>query len=154
MTDHPREDHPARRAYDDRTRDITLPPLADRPPSALPRQWAGLAPQPAPSQDTPAPDSSASPPDTQVADVPRSPATDAGVARNPFADQPTGALRTRGDGPRDPTLAFSERAMRHRPVGPVQVDRAPRRWPWVVLVLLPILIIAGAGIALLLILRG
>jgi len=152
MTEHPRED-PARQAYDDRTRDITLPPLADRPPSALPRQWAGPVAS-APSQDTAAPDFSAPPPDTRMADVPPPPVTAAAGVWTPLMDQPTDALRRRGDGPRAPTLAFSEREMLHRPVGQVRVDRAARRWPWIVLVLLPILIIAGAGVALLLILRG
>jgi hypothetical protein len=76
------------------------------------------------------------------------------VDRNPLVDQPTDALRPRGGGPRQPTLAFSERQMRHRPVSQVQVDRAPRRWPWIVLALLPMLVIAGAGIALVLLLRA
>jgi hypothetical protein len=37
--------------------------------------------------------------------------------------------------------------MTQRPVGPIQVGRSPRRWPWVVLTLLPILVIVGAGVA-------
>ena len=40
MTDRTHDDPPA---PDDRTRDITLPPLPDRAPPALPKAWAGLA---------------------------------------------------------------------------------------------------------------
>jgi len=56
--------------------------------------------------------------------------------------------------PRERTLAFSSPEMVHRPVAPVQVGRAPRRWPWVVLIALPLLIIVGTGIWLLLLLRA
>jgi hypothetical protein len=56
--------------------------------------------------------------------------------------------------PREKTIAFSAPEMTHRPAAPVQVGRSPRRWPWVVLTLLPLLVIVGAGIAWLLLLRS
>jgi hypothetical protein len=149
MTDAQRNDP---RLHDDRTRDITLPPLPGRPPPALPKEWADLSPDPAPQV-----------PPTEIA-VPSSEATaaDAPTLRafpgeDPrLPDQPTdkvGSPRLRVRPP-ERTLAFSSPEMHHRPVDPVQVGRAPRRWPWFVLTLLPLLIIAGAGITLVLLLRG
>ena len=44
--------------------------------------------------------------------------------------------------------------MRHRPIDPVRVDRNPRRWPWVVLTLLPILVILASAVGWLILLRG
>jgi hypothetical protein len=144
MTDRPQDDP---RPHDDRTRDITLPPLPDRPPPALPKEWASL-------------DSSAATPDVPA---PTAEAASDGPTLRAFPgedprlhDQPTdkvGSPRLRVRPP-ERTLAFSSPEMVHRPVDPVSVGRAPRRWPWVVLTLLPILVIAGAGIALLVILRG
>jgi hypothetical protein len=160
MTDRPHDVPPA---SDDRTRDITLPPLPDRPPSALPREWAGMPPRPSsrtpevagPSSEGagPAPDFSAPPPDTHVVDVA---APTAAPHATPLVDEPTDQLdRPRGR-PRERTLAFASPEMaggRPAPtVGPT--PRRPRRWPWVVLTLLPILVIVGAGITFLLLLRG
>ena len=150
MTDRPQDDP---RPHDDRTRDITLPPLADRPPSALPREWAALS--------SSAPDFSSPPPEL------RPPTAEAAGADTPtlralpgedprLHDQPTdkvGSPRLRVRPP-ERTLAFSSPEMTHRPVDPVQVSRAPRRWPWAVLAVVPILVIAGAGLTLLLLLRG
>ena len=127
MTDAPQHD----RAPDasagggaDSTRDIRLPSPTARPP-VLPPRWA-----------------SAQPP--------------AAKARPSLVDQPTDKLRTPGGRPREHTIAFaSPEAAAGRPaptVGPTR--RRSRRWPWVVLTLVPILVILGAGITLLLLLRG
>lgn len=48
---------------------------------------------------------------------------------------------------RERTLAFSAPEMRHRPIEPVRVGANPRRWPWVLLALLPVLVIVGSGVA-------
>jgi hypothetical protein len=145
-------------APDDRTRDITLPPLPDRPPSALPGAWAGLRPAPG-SLDAPTtavsgparPPSAPAPaaePDAADAD----PAVEAdrrlaGRRTDEMAKPPGAAVRER-------TLAFSSPEMRHRSIEPVRVQPNPRRWPWVVLTLLPILVIVGFGVAWLLLVGG
>jgi hypothetical protein len=151
LTDRPHENPP----HDERTRDITLPPLTDRPPSALPRAWAA---PPVPASSAAASDFSAPPPETHVGDathVADIAAPPPGSPRpNPLTDQPTDELRPRPRSPRQPTLAFSEAEMKHRPAGQVRVDRMPRRWPWVVLFGVPVLVIAAAGITLLVLLRG
>ena len=140
------------RLHDDRTRDITLPPLPDRPPSALPKEWAALSPAAAPQvppTDIPAPSSEGT-----AADAPTLRARPGEAPR--LHDQPTdkvGSPRLRVRPP-ERTLAFSSPEMHHRPVDPVQVGRAPRRWPWFVLTIVPILVIAGAGLTLVLLLRG
>ena len=169
----------------DRTRDITLPPLPDRPPPALPKEWADLrpavdapttaVPAPAAPPTAAAPPAAGSPPPVQPAAFPGPPPSpgtppspamppspgisrDAAVARiearmlaaqrTDEMPQPQPAQR------RDRTLSFSSPEMRHRPVEPVAVGRTARRWPWVVLTLLPILVIVGAGIAWVLLLDG
>ena len=110
------------------TRDIRLPSLPDRPPSILPPQWA-----------------SAQPPTAQARPVPTSP-----------ADQPTDKLVSPGGRPPARTIAFvspeTATGRRASTVGPTR--RPPRRWPWVVLTLVPILVILGAGLTLVLLLRG
>jgi hypothetical protein len=112
----------------DPTRDIRLPSLPDRPPSILPSQWA-----------------SAQPPAEKARPVPTS-----------LVDQPTDTLGPPGGRPRECTIAFASPEMATgRPastVGPTR--RRPRRWPWVVLTLVPILVILGAGLTLVLLLRG
>jgi len=147
MTDPQRNDP---RLHDDRTRDITLPPLPDRPPPALPKEWADLGQRPeAPTPDLVAPTSEGT-----AADAPTLRAFPGQDPRLP--DQPTdkvGSPRLRVRPP-ERTLAFSSPEMHHRPVDQIQVGRAPRRWPWFVLTLLPLLIIVGAGITLVLLLRG
>jgi hypothetical protein len=151
MTDRPND--PPAPTYDDRTRDITLPHLPDRPPPALPREWAGLTARREP--DAPGPDFSPPAPDTQVADAAPRPATDVEWAdRTMLADQPTDEMGHPRATPRERTLAFSHPEMSQRPVGPVRVAASPRRWHWFVLALLPILIIAGAGLTLVLLLRA
>ena len=55
---------------------------------------------------------------------------------------------------RERTLAFSSPEMRHRPIEPVRVEPNPRRWPWVVLTLLPVLVILASAIGWLILLRN
>ncbi len=109
---------------DDRTRDITLPPLPGRPAPVLPQEWTGLAPS-APAE-----------PDPAVVEARR------------LATGPTDELAAPpGAGRRERTLAFSSPEMRHRSIEPVRVRSNPRRWPWMLLTLLPILVIVGFGVA-------
>jgi hypothetical protein len=136
----------------DPTRDIRLPSLPDRPPSAMPREWAAMQPE------EPGPDFSAPPPDVPPTDdvaPPPLPGT-APAKPGPLLDQPTDELDPPRGRSRERTLAFASPEMaggRPAPtVGPT--PRRPRRWPLVVLALLPVLVIAGAGIALLVLLRG
>lgn len=132
----------------DPTRDIRLPPLPGRPGPPLPPQWDGL-------QRTAAPDADPAP-------------------GRPVTDQPTDrvASPSRPQVDREPTLELSgspaqrwaaghaapaEPAWSSVPAGPgpVTVSARPRarRWPWIVLTLLPLLIIAGTGLWLLLYFR-
>ena len=170
MTDPPQQDPPA---PDDRTRDIRLPPLPDRPPPALPKEWHGL-PSSADAPTTAVPPPVAPPPgDPRPSDPPgalppgagspvTSPETDisreeaaARIEARRLASQPTDELTNQPLGRRpDRTLSFSEPEMRHRPVEPVAVGRTARRWPWIVLTLLPILVIVGAAVAWVILLRG
>ncbi|TFV52122.1 hypothetical protein [Blastococcus sp. TF02A-35] len=157
MTDPSQHDPPL---PDDRTRDITLPPLPDRPPPALPKEWAGLratADQPTTAVPAPAP---APPAAAQVPAAPPVPevSKEEAVARieaRLLASQRTDELAAPpASARRERTLSFTSPEMRHRPVEQVQVGRTARRWPWVLLTLLPILVIVGAGIAWLLLLDG
>ncbi len=150
MTDRTHDDPPAPA---DRTRDITLPPLPDRAPSALPEAWAG--------RSSPSPLDS---PTTAVSGPvapPARPVERAGQV-DPAVEAERRLARSRTDEMlppprpvvRERTLAFSSPEMRHRPIGPVRVDRNPRRWPWVVLTLLPILVILASAIGWLILLEG
>jgi hypothetical protein len=165
MTDRPQGDP---LTYDDRTRDITLPPLPGRPRSALPQAWAELRPVTPSGGATAAPDFSAPPPalPAPVSEAPASgtpapvaPPADAAATADPtrvtpLEDQPTDQLRPPDPRPRERTLAFSSPEMTQRPARPVRVGASPRRWPWVVLVLLPLLVITGAAVAWLLLIRS
>ena len=131
MTDPPQHDRASDESVGggaDPTRDIRLPSLPDRPPSNLPPQWA-----------------SAQPPVEKERPAPRS-----------LVDQPTVTLGPPGGRSRERTIAFASPEMASgRPastVGPTR--RRPRRWPWVVLTLVPILVIVGAGLTLVLLVRG
>ena len=126
MTDAPHQD-------DERTRDLAWP----------------LPPPPAP--EPAGPDFSAPPPGLPEPD--REPPTAERVAPSAF-DKPTAALDGRRSRDRNPTLTFSSPEMVHRPVGPIQVGRSPRRWPWVVLSVVPVLVIVVTGIWLFLLLRA
>jgi len=152
MNDRTHDDPPA----PDRTRDITLPPLPDRPPPALPKAWAGLpAPSPIDSPTT-AVRGPVAPPARQAEQVAQVEEVD------PAVEEERRLARSRTDEilpppkpvVRERTLAFSSPEMRHRPIDPVRVDRNPRRWPWVVLTLLPILVILASAVGWLILLRG
>ncbi|MFD2093027.1 hypothetical protein [Blastococcus deserti] len=171
MTDRPRDDRPRSpsESIADPTRDIRLPPLPDRPAPDLPRGWAA----PAPAAQPAGPDLSWPPPDPPDGVPVRSgsdlsspppdppdgvPARPEGVA---LADQPTDQLG--GPAPaRQKTLAFEPAEPPHGLVhagaaaGPAHrsADVRGRRWPWVLLTVLPVLVILGAGVAWLLLLRG
>ena len=140
MTDRPPHDPPP---VDEPTRAITLPPLPGRPPPSLPAQWAG---RPAPDVDP----------------VPGHPVEDDPAEDHPAVTEERRATARRTDeivrppaaAARERTLAFSSPEMRNRPIEPVSVRSNPRRWPWVVLTLLPVLVILGFGIAWLVLLLG
>ena len=162
--DRPRPGTPA---LEDPTRDIRLPPRPDRPPPAMPRAWAGFTGEPvsdAASPDFSAPPPAAAPPPavSPSPDTEQAPGTETAAPEQParppwgtpLVDQPTDELGKLGAQPRERTLAFSSPEMSQRPAGPVHVARTPRRWPWVLVALLPLLIIAGTGIALLLLFQG
>jgi hypothetical protein len=153
MTDRTHDEQPAPA---DRTRDIMLPPLPDRAPPALPKAWAGLsAPSPIDSPTT-AVSGPLAPPARPVEPV------DHVEEIDPAVEEERRLARSRTDEilpPPEPvvrerTLAFSSPEMRHRPIDPVRVDRNPRRWPWVVLTLLPMLVILTSAIGWLILLKG
>jgi len=164
MTDRTHDD-PA--VPDDRTRDIMLPPLPDRPPPALPRAWVGVpaaAPVDSPTTAVPGP---VRPPAAPVGTPSQEPEAEAEAEAkaeeiDPVQEQARRLSNSRTDEMEPPppsalrqrTLAFSSPEMRHRPIEPVRVGSRPRRWPWVVLALLPILVIVGFGIAWLILLNG
>ena len=116
----------------DATRDITLPPLPGRPAPAVPPEWSRYLPlgeRPASAGAPPAP--------------PPSP---------PF-DLPTDRLVGPGDRPRSSTLSFQPPPQ----VQLLKVSVGPRRSSrllWTVLILLPLLIIAGSGIWLVVLFYG
>ena len=138
MTDPPRPDDASTPfGAADPTRDIRLPALADRPPSALPREWSGL--QPPPETASPAP----------------SRAGDVAAARIPSIDLQTDDLQAPRP-PRERTISFAspEAAVGRRTPTVGRKPRAPRRWPWVVLALLPVLVIVVSGVWWFLLLRA
>jgi hypothetical protein len=218
MTDRPLgTSHPDPDRSDDRTRDIRLPPMGDRPAAHVPAAWAGTgAPgdvpahahepplQEQPVQELPAQAPAggqptvlaapAAPPreapltsEAPVVGIPavgsRLPAADpdptvvvAPVGRSPepppVGEQPTDEMRPT-DAPRDHTRPFvppTGQAVQSaggysRPERPVQGGRGAewqaqpeaggtRAWTWVLLVLLPLLVIAAAGVLLFLLLGG
>ena len=153
MTDRTQDDPPA---LADRTRDIMLPPLPDRAPPALPKAWAVPAsPSPLDSPTT-AVDGRVPPPAPQVEQVEQAERVDPAVeeARRLARSRTDEILPPPGPVERQRTLAFSSPEMRHRPIEPVRVESNPRRWPWVVLTLLPILVILASAIGWLILLEG
>jgi hypothetical protein len=112
----------------DPTRDIRLPRLPGGGAPALPAAWSRPAATPpeAPAEKPPHPS---------------------------LVESPTDKLRRPGR-PRERTLSFSSPEMVRRPVASVQVGRSRRRWPWAVLIALPLLIIVVTGIWLLLLLQA
>lgn len=137
----------------DPTRDIRLPPLPGRAGPELPPEWQAIRAE----RSTQAEPAQPEPPDT-------------------LADQPTDQLGQPPQGDRDRTLTFSgtsaqrwaaghpatpDPAWSSVPAAPGPVvaprqrpERRSRRWPWVVLTLVPILVIVVTGVWLLLLMRG
>ena len=138
MTDFPR---PAPQGAADPTRDIRLPPLPDRPPPSLPPAWRPEDAGPRPDRtmvDQPTDELGAPPRDrdpTLTFDGSASERWKAGLAATP-----------------DP--AWSPLSPAGRPVVGARLRERSRRWPWVVLTLLPVLVIVVTGIWLLVLLRA
>ena len=147
----PRREPPVGRIADP-TRDIRLPPLPGTPGPSVPPQWEGLH-RPA-ERGT------------------------GGTPGGVVAEQPTDRLASPPAQPvdREPTLTFTgspaqrwaaglaatpDPAWSSVPPAPGPVTVTPRtrprpaarRWPWIVLTLLPLLIIAGTGLWLVLYFR-
>jgi hypothetical protein len=136
--------------YDDPTRDIRLPPAAGSPPPAVrPERSSYTARQQPVPAEVPPPH----PPRTETA---AAPTADLGKAapRRPLdvlADEPTDQLVKPGGPPRERTLEFAhgQAAPVRPPVSPapaVPAPKAGRRWPWLLMALLPIIVIVGSGI--------
>jgi hypothetical protein len=144
MTDSPRQDG-ASTAFGtaDPTRDIRLPALADRPPSVLPREWSGMQP-PSPPTASPAPAAAG-----DAAPAQGNPSVD---LRTDDLVAPRATYRTSPER----TIAFaSPEAAGGRPMPTVgRTPHPSRRWPWVVLALLPVLVIVVSGVWWFLLLRA
>jgi hypothetical protein len=159
MTDRTHDDPPAPA---DRTRDIMLPPLPDRAPPALPKAWAGLSSPSRLDSPTTAVDGPVAPPAPPAAQAPQIEEVEQVEEVDPAVEKARRLAKSRTDEILPPpapvvrqrTLAFSSPEMRHRPIEPVRVEPRPRRWPWVVLTLLPILVILASAIGWLILLRG
>ena len=154
----------------DPTRDIRLPPLPGRPSPELPPEWEQLRSAREASASTAAPDTADRDTATPQAAMP------AAASQDTLADQPTDKLGRPAQGPRDRTLTFrgtaAERWAAGHPATPdpawssVPASPAPvvaprrrteersRRWLWVLLTLVPILVIVVTGVWLLILMRG
>jgi hypothetical protein len=159
MSDLPQHDHaPTALNGPDPTRDIRLPPLLDRAPAAMPRAWAAIslgesaAPPDAPSPDASSPEDDSRPDDSRPDDA----ALRAQPRPSVLPDEPTDVLAPPQGRPRERTLSFaSPEAAPGRPMPTVgRTPRGPRRWPWVVMALLPVLVIVISGIWWFLLLRA
>jgi hypothetical protein len=139
MTSPRQDDAPRPFGGADPTRDIRLPSLPDRPPSVLPREWSDQQPpSPAPATPSPSGASRRTPAGTSSVDL-----------RTDELQPPHGRSRER-------TLSFvSPDVARGRPRPTVgRTPRPPRRWHWVVLALLPVVVIVVSGLWWLLLLRA
>jgi hypothetical protein len=137
--------------FDDPTRDIRLPPAPGSPPLVVRPEWSSYT---APQQPVPAdvpPAETAAAPGAGIA----APTADLGKAadRRPqdvLADEPTDQLVQPGGTPREPTLEFAQGdgvpAPASAPAPAVRERDGSRRWPWVLMALLPIIVIVGSGI--------
>jgi hypothetical protein len=163
----------------DPTRDIRLPPLPGRPGPELPSEWERLRSEreaaAATAADTGAPGAVAPTRSAPGTGLPAGASADT-TPPDPMADQPTDQLGRPAQGPRDRTLTFrgtaAERwaaghpatpdpAWSSVPAGPAPVvaprrrpEEKSRRWPWVLLTLVPILVIVVTGVWLLLLMQG
>ena len=139
----------------DPTRDIRLPPLPDRPLPSLPPEWRsgdGASPPSQPAVETV---DAGQGPDETVVDQP----TDE-LGAPPRDRQPTltfdgaAAERWKAGLAATPDPAWSPLPPTGRPVVGPRPREGSRRWPLVVLALLPVLVIVVTGIWLLFLLRG
>ena len=143
MTD-PAPDAPRPQGFDGPTRDIRLPPAPGSPPLVVRPEWSSFTGPPAAADPAP--------PSVAPAQGTLGPPTRA----QRLANEPTDELVPPGGGPREPTLKFDHGT--GAPSRPAPVAPAPgrpersRKWPWVVLTLLPVMIIVGSGIWLLVLL--
>ena len=154
---------PPRASLADPTRDIRLPPLPGTAGPGLPPEWEALRTD----GDRSAPE----PTSPRLA----APAADDTTSET-LVNQPTDELGRRPEGVRDKTLTFrgtsAQRWAAGHPATPdpawSSVPAAPgpavaprprpdgrsRRWPWVVLTMVPILVIVVTGVWLLILMRG
>ena len=141
--------------FDDPTRDIRLPPAPGSPPLVVRPEWSSYAAPSAPEAPpaAPEPGSSGSSPVPGAAESP-SAAHPAGppTRAQRLAGEPTDELFPPGGLQRDPTLKFEQGAGAPQPAplppaAPVRArNDGGRRWPWVLIALLPIIVIVGSGI--------
>jgi hypothetical protein len=161
----------------DRTREIKLPPLPARPRGGDPE---GQPPAPVtPAEQPPPPGSLADQPTDQLR-PPAGPARQDTLAFGPSAADEAGPGNaapgpatpgpvTAGEGAPDQGApgyrppghgAPAHDPVGYRPAGASAVPEPPgapgrgRAWPWVLLALLPLVVIVGAGVLLFLLLRG
>ena len=164
------QDGPRTPRLADPTRDIRLPPLPGRPGPELPSDWERVRSE---RQAAAEAAGSASPPAVETSPV--GAAHDA-EARRPMVDQPTDELGRPPHGARDRTITFQGTAAQRWAAGhpatpdpawssvppgpaPVVAPRSrpaqrSRRWPWVLLTLVPIVVIVVTGVWLLVLMRG
>lgn len=146
---------------DDRTRNIRLPSLPDRPPAVVRPEWQAHVPPGMGTSPVAARPHAAAPAAETVRLEQPSPEA---LPRSPdaIARQPTDTLSSPWR-VREQTLSFGAPADGGRApaaLGSRSPDFAApaatrtRRWPWVVLILLPILVIAISGVLLFLLLGG
>ena len=145
----PSKHDPTVGGFADPTRDIRLPPLPGR---VLPPQWRND------DDAAAAPVVEAPPAQAPVAETPAEPGPPS------ISDEPTDNLAPPGTHPRHKTLTFgapgeeggSPAAVPPHYSLPRVVPAPPRarRWPWAVLIALPLIVIAVAAVLLVVLLRG
>lgn len=141
---------PAGPPSDDRTRDLRRPSLPNQPPAeALPSQPDTIAGQPT--------DRLPSPPRERERTLTfGAPAADrpGPASGSPVADVAAPAPGAPGAAPLQPSPGIGAPSYGLPSSGTGVAPTGGRRWPWVVLVLLSILVIAGTGVLLFLLLGG
>jgi hypothetical protein len=132
--------------FSDRTRDIRLPPPPGSPPVVVRPEWSSYTARQQPVQAESAPTEAAPAPTIDIGKPsPRRP-------QDLLADEPTDQLVQPGRPPRERTLEFAQgEAMPAQsvsaPAAPAVAQRTgSRRWVWVLMALLPIIVIVGSGI--------
>ena len=141
----------------DATRDIRLPPVADRPGPAVRPEWAPyVAASPKSTHQAPVPQTAQAPPVVDQAPPVIQPAP-VEQAREPEQaqphDPPTDRLAAPHDRARSSTLAFQPPPQ----VQLLKVSVRPSRrsgWLWALAIIVPLLIILGSGLWLVLLFYG